>query len=663
MTTTSPAPAAASAGGGGGGATEAAAAAAEIGSGSSNSNRISATFMTTAVLSVTSIALAAVALWRLTLTRRGRGGGSCRGVGCPTLLIDGLLVGVAVVAVALQLHVLRASGAKMSETFMNTVSEHFADATATNQSSQTQSAAQKQTQAQAQSAAQKQTQAQTLSSAQKQTQSAQAQTLSSAQDQHAPQAGAAEDEQLPTAVTGGLTVYVSAFSSQCYTPGSKVLRNIAPERRLEGAVCSATNDAASADLLFAATPAFSPTMGFSLGANVLSGPNSHRLGINGETAFSAFMLCRFIGDVPAAVGSSALLLQLFANTDTNNGLQISASGAGARADDSTLRLKLQVRVGSAAAKTCRLQGSSDDFVTVDTARSYLLAFVKDYNKYSVSMTDVGAPTLQRQVLLSAQFEAPDGLLLSNRDMAINGRANWNANLLAFGLYARALTEMDLATLAAHYGALLKASDPHYAELSSKAAEAGKLRSCPYDAATCAACAGVTDWSNNNTIMSTAGTPCLQAINAFCSRNPTHSHCSCWDMNNPQFDGSCKAYRSIFAGTACAAAAAAQPAATNGSVSLSDNNLETLARMLTTMQAARAPPPPVATAAVGGAASHLRGGTCGARRHDDGGSRQHDNLHAQRRNHHPDHHRHHDRREDGGKDVGKSSGFWSWLIGA
>lgn len=84
-----------------------------------------------------------------------------------------------------------------------------------------------------------------------------------------------------------------------------------------------------------------------------------------------------------------------------------------------------------------------------------------------------------------------------------------------------------------------------------AAQQGALAmACPFDAATCTACASVTSWTGVSG-MAQGGAACMTTINAFCTANPTRPGCECWDTTSANsslaLSQTCQAMRSMYSG--------------------------------------------------------------------------------------------------------------------
>ena len=334
----------------------------------------------------------------------------------------------------------------------------------------------------------------------------------------------------------GLTTYVTCIDAHSYSPElGKTWRNVA-----QTTVSTATCDGSSTvrDFSFKTNPSFSPKDGFALGTNTLTGPYSHQLGLNCDQSLSILILGRLTGDVSSPIS----MFKLFANTPNNNGLTLTLSD-GSRVG-TLIKAKATVTLGNLPPIACTTAGND---ITYDPRHKYVWIVAKDYGRLRVLMIDVDADTFERTTLLDTTVGAHDSIRLSNVDMTINSQGTWNGNIFAFGLYSRALDERDASSLYDVYKTTFRAFDPEYIALQARLSEADRLRSCPYDSATCAACGGITDWTNPTLLLANGGTPCLRQIDSFCTANPQHGRCSCWSTSNPDYDTTCRVYRSVFSG--------------------------------------------------------------------------------------------------------------------
>jgi hypothetical protein len=178
-------------------------------------------------------------------------------------------------------------------------------------------------------------------------------------------------------------------------------------------------------------------------------------------------------------------------------------------------------------------------------RRYLWVVIKDYGQLQVQLVDVDASVYVVTRLLDTSVGAHETILLSNKDMVINGAANWNANLLTFGVFSYAFADTDVSALYQHYRGVLRGFDPAYVAMQAQLAAASAATACPYDATTCATCGGVTDRTNPLALASAAA-PCRAQINSFCAATPSHSRCTCWNLSNPQYNQPvCQSIRGMF----------------------------------------------------------------------------------------------------------------------
>jgi hypothetical protein len=346
-------------------------------------------------------------------------------------------------------------------------------------------------------------------------------------------------ERMPSGVYEYMTVYTSSLDERSYADGfGKTWKNVAMRASIPTRQCEADGSVRDANFLFRTTPAFSRKDGFPLGTNTLTGPYSHQLGLKADQALSVFFVTRITGDVPSTGREPLSFFRIFANTVGNNGLSLSLRN-GSRVND-MVRAEVVLELGNLSG----IVGTRA--VVLDPRHRYLWVVVKDYGRLKVLAVDLDADAYEKSVYIDTSVGAHDSILFSNVDMTINGNGNWNGNIIAFGASNRAMSDVDTTALFDHYKAAFRAYDPEYVALQKKLGEADALRSCPYDKLTCSVCSGVRDWTNTSEVIA-SGRPCLTQIDAFCSANPQHTRCTCWNSTNPDYNTTCRAYRAIFNG--------------------------------------------------------------------------------------------------------------------
>lgn len=365
------------------------------------------------------------------------------------------------------------------------------------------------------------------------------------------------DGRLPAPQELGLTVHVTSLSPTSYTEGSsdKTWRNIAPGATIQRAQCEADGTVRNTNFFFRNTPSFSRAGGFALGPNVVTGPYSHQLGVNANTTVTAMFVARPTGDLPEATSNPpAMPFRMFANTVDNNGITLSMRSGGARVGgDGLIPVSAWLHVGSMPALECAPiavggAAAAPSQLLLNPAHRYIWLVVKDYGRLQVSVIDADAAEFKKVVILDTNLGAHANILLSNVDMMLNAGGNWNASIVALGLWSRALRDTDVSDLYNHYHSTFLMFDPAYQALQDALDAANKLRACPYDTATCTACRSVQDWTQLGQVLA-AGPTCLKAINAFCTANPTHAQCACWSSAHPDYNDACVGYRAMFSGDA------------------------------------------------------------------------------------------------------------------
>lgn len=352
-------------------------------------------------------------------------------------------------------------------------------------------------------------------------------------------------------ISGGLTVYASSFSSESYPDaGGKLWRNVQAEDR-----ASATSDP---HFHFRRSPAFSRRDGFKLSNNTIAGPYSFQLGIKGDMTFSVFVLCQFSGELPDGSSSDgkidpdggATVFRVYANTPGNNGVSLVAYEArpGTSANSAVRSVGLQVQYGQDVYIDC--QAKDGEPLEVEKDHKYLIVLSKTTDD-RITVRAIDVHSTYPQVLLIADrrvtTDEASAVDFSNKDMTINEKGNFNAHLQVFGCYDRAMSERDVVLLYDHYKAIFEKFDPTYVRLMDTITDLSRIKECPFNARTCAACESDIidgDWGNAQNLI-TASTNCRKAVGTFCSQNPKHPRCTCWSVTHPEYKTRCKTYRCIF----------------------------------------------------------------------------------------------------------------------
>lgn len=396
----------------------------------------------------------------------------------------------------------------------------------------------------------------------------------------------------------GLTLYMTCYDARSYTQKmGKTIRNVV------GLPGEQISDMPSFHWNFNSTPTFSRKGGFQMHDNSLSGPYSMDLGIRGDMTYTVFFVAHgsFISqqssqssrkndsehegyiDARKEGGTAAVppcpeeekevvIFKMYANTPGLNGFSIIATkpsisssdeegGMSTTTESSDMRttitgllyVDLRVRIGEDVEIKCGSERLSGDGriggVLINPIHKYLFVVVKDMGTASVVMFDLDARERPRDKLAEQILGARAGTVaFSNKDAMINENRNWEASLMAFGLYDRAVSERELSDLFDHYKNIHKEYDPAYIRLLRELRKKETAKTCPFDEKTCRTCfASVNDWTDMQQVL-LADEDCKTAITNFCRRNPSHVKCGCWNINHPHYNSMCKTYRCAVGGS-------------------------------------------------------------------------------------------------------------------
>jgi len=353
-------------------------------------------------------------------------------------------------------------------------------------------------------------------------------------------------------------LYYTIFDRRSYKKGSgRVWKNIASAPSTPTRVEAGCSDA-SRDIEFGTTPVFEDGRGFGMRAVETTGPLSHVLDIDLDQEFAIVLVYSTVPGAapappPAGAQQPVSILQLFANTSNNNALHLRQGASGmtlqiADTNEVTLMSAADEAEAAAAAKGARagtgMPGKSDIVMLVITRHS-------ESSKLRVVEVDLQSSDYVARHQEMGTFSISDTtrIPLSNRAMMINKGGRWSANLMEVRMERRYLGNREIQIYADRLRNQLNEYDPETVEKRKLERQLDKTRQCPYDDTTCAVCGGIDDWSSEaggiDSVAISGGKQCLSAINRFCSKNPKHARCSCWDATNAEYDFACKSYRNIF----------------------------------------------------------------------------------------------------------------------
>ena len=344
-----------------------------------------------------------------------------------------------------------------------------------------------------------------------------------------------------------LTLYYSCFSSSSYPHNSRKWYNIAPFFSSPQSVCpDVTMD--DTNMFFLEAPSFSRDNGFGLGINKIIGPQCYRMGFYANDSFTIFFTIKF--DSFSQSDKPFEILKLFANTASNNGISLQIEKEFS-VNNELVSVKMNFTFGTS---TWQL-----DMPSINKAYVYFFVIMKNNQGIKINVyPNIGDVSSTPSFVINAlavNTEANSDVLLSNKEMIINSQQNLQAHIYNFGVFNRAIQDhtisdlyLSIQTEIQKGNQLLQDLAATITNLQNQLANKGK---CPYDNTTCAACSAVKDWTNVSSIILNATPECLQAINAYCTKNPSNNICSCWNPQNILSQtNQCRSYVSIFSGQSC-----------------------------------------------------------------------------------------------------------------
>ena len=345
-----------------------------------------------------------------------------------------------------------------------------------------------------------------------------------------------------TPIATGLTVYYSAFSKASFPdPSTAMWYNISPFFRTEGStrICPDVR-IEDTHVKMSLVPTYSRDEGLHIGNITLTGAPSNKLGVKASASFSYFMMLSVM-ELPVE-GQQYELTKIYAHTKDINGISVILENVGGN-------LALTVTFGD--------QVIADKHALQSVVlRKPMLIII---NKNLQDMTVATFANLDSADILALRTESVKQLPaanatdveFSNKEMTVNSGKKLMLNIHAMGFYRAALStskQNDLSVyLAKEYAKMSKYMQQLGSTMLALQQRVIDIKSCKFDQTTCDVCKSVTDWSNMSTVLSTATDTCLESIHTFCTANPEHTFCACWNTENPAASTSkCENFVKIFA---------------------------------------------------------------------------------------------------------------------
>jgi len=358
-------------------------------------------------------------------------------------------------------------------------------------------------------------------------------------------------------IGSGLTLYYSAFSQSSYNPSAgnqgdlKKWYNISSYFKEQDKNTCAVTRYGESHMAFYSTPTFSRNDGMMLGNNYITGPMSYTLGFAGNTQYSIFMFVKFMSIAPST--RDIEMFQIFGNTSNLNGVRLYMTGNNTdNVSKDISGSNMYLEIGKGNVLQCQKEGSRN--IMFQHNKPYL--FIMTNNNSSIKLSLYEGLKDNKIDLINAPVKSEMfDISLSNKNMLINQNQNVNGNVYAFGVYNKVLADNDMLNLQSHLFSQIQVMDPGVIQrekvIETLKQDIQQIKACPYDQPTCDACKSITDWTNINAILTTRDAGCHEAIDRYCTENPSHAMCKCWNSNDNAYTSTqCGLYRNIFTNKGC-----------------------------------------------------------------------------------------------------------------
>jgi hypothetical protein len=348
----------------------------------------------------------------------------------------------------------------------------------------------------------------------------------------------------------GLKFYVTSFNKSSYPDYGRVWRNVAPVPDTPDVLSNCTTEPVKAEpsrLMFDINPVFSRKNGFYLGNNRLIGPLSSDIGIQFHNTFTLMFMVKFGNLIPGNLDTEIEIIKLYANSSNNNALTLYIRKNSLQLVNNVQMGQLMFQFADLPAMECHIN-KNDSLMTFDKDIVMLFYIVKDIDSIRIIQMTEKSNTIVNK-LLKLSF-TNDDVTFSNKEMVINRQANLNANIFNFAVFNYAMSDDEVTktfnNLMVNYLKEINQSYGDTVTMYNNAVDYIKqINACPIDNTACSTCGDVGDWCGaTNTIL--ANKECRVAISNYCTANPKHDICKCWNKDATYYNSdACKKYRSIF----------------------------------------------------------------------------------------------------------------------
>lgn len=339
-----------------------------------------------------------------------------------------------------------------------------------------------------------------------------------------------------SSISKGLVQYFSVFDKRSYIDGQKEWKNII---KIKGFNCDTS-------MTLTKVPKYFVQTGIELGENAMIGPLSNTMNIKFGSPFTICFAATMKQLVSTSNKNMIEIFKMYANSPNNNGLHLYIPVDSIDTTNGNNSASLYFQFADQQPVLCKLSKQDNK---INFPQNTLLFFVIVRQANSVRVLLINERTDKIEEIASLNFESSD-ITFSNKELVLNRFGNWNANLFNIAYYNDALNDIRLTSFYMYIKDLYtKYNNPAYLDAVQKYLDSLKaytaLKTCPFPDSVCDQCKSVDDWSNFTSVVN-APLTCKQAIAKYCSSNPTHPFCECWNKTSSKYTSTtCVLLRALY----------------------------------------------------------------------------------------------------------------------
>ncbi len=340
-----------------------------------------------------------------------------------------------------------------------------------------------------------------------------------------------------SAISKDLVQYFSVFDRRSYTDGGNQWKNIV---KIAGFDCDTK-------LTLTKVPKFYIQTGIELGGNSLIGPLSNTMNIRFGNPYTICFAVTMKQLTNASTNDNIELLKMYANSSNNNGLSLYITSGSIDTMNGANAGSLYFQFANNDPVLCKL--TSND-IKINFPQNTLLFFVVVRQPDKVRLLLINEKTDKIDEIAAIAFDTKD-ITFSNKEFVFNRYNNWNANMFNVAFFNTALDDIRITQYYIYIKDLYtKYNNPAYLDAWKRYLDSlnayKDLKKCPFPKEVCDKCSTVDDWSNFTNIID-APLTCKKAIAKYCSANPKHPFCECWNTSSSKYTSTtCTLLRALYA---------------------------------------------------------------------------------------------------------------------